>query len=129
MEKLIAYVPFVARLLLSVLFILGGLGKLADVRGFTGYLAMGGLPAFMAWPAILFEIAVGVSMILGYQTRIMALLAAGFCLVTAALFHNNFADQTTMIMFLKNLGLAGGFLMVFADGPGKLALDKALEKA
>ncbi|MBI1172795.1 DoxX family membrane protein [bacterium] len=125
MDKLIAYIPLVARLLLSALFILGGIGKLSDVSGFAGYLAMGGLPAFLAWPAILFEISVGVSMILGYQTRIMALLAAGFCLVTAALYHSNFADQTMMIMFLKNLGLAGGFLMVFAHGPGTLALDKA----
>jgi len=125
MEKLTAYIPFVARLLLSCLFILGGIGKLSNVAGFAGYLEMGGLPAFLAWPAILFEIAVGVTMIIGFQTRIMALLAAGFCLVTAVLYHSNFADQTMMIMFLKNLGLAGGFLMVVAHGPGKIAIDKA----
>lgn len=125
MQKLTEYTPFVARLLLSVLFLLGGFGKLADVQGFAGYLAMGGLPGFLAWPAILFEIAVGLSMILGFQARIMGLLAAGFCVVTALLYHNNFADQMQMIMFLKNLGLAGGFLMVFTHGAGKLAIDKA----
>ena len=125
MDKIEAYIPTAARLMLSALFIMGGLGKLADVSGFAGYIAMGGLPGFLAWPAILFEIAVGVSMILGFQTRIMALLAAGFCIVTALLYHNNFADQAQMINFLKNVGLAGGFLMVFAHGPGKLALSKA----
>ena len=125
MDKLNAYTPTAARLLLSALFIVGGIGKLADVQGFAGYLAMGGLPAFLAWPAVLFEIAVGVAMILGFQTRIMALLAAAFCLVTAALYHSNFGDQTQMIMFLKNLGLAGGFLLLTSTGPGKLSLDKA----
>lgn len=125
MDKLNTYIPFVARLLLAALFIVGGLGKLANVEGFAGYLASGGLPAALAWPAILFEIAVGVSMIIGFQTRIMALLAALFCVVTAVLYHSNFADQTMMVMFLKNLGLAGGFLMVFANGAGKVALDKA----
>ena len=125
MDKLTDYTPTAARLLLSALFILGGIGKLADVQGFAGYLAMGGLPAFLAWPAVLFEIAVGVAMIAGFQTRIMALLAAAFCLVTAALYHSNFGDQTQMIMFLKNLGLAGGFLLLTSTGPGKLSLDKA----
>lgn len=125
MEKLNAYTPFAARLLLSALFLLGGVGKLADVQGFAGYLQMGGLPGFLAWPAILFEISVGLSMVLGFQTRIMALLAAGFCLVTAALYHTNFADQIQIVMFLKNLGLAGGFLMIAGNGPGKLALSQA----
>ena len=125
MDKISAYLPTIARVLLAVLFLLGGIGKLADVQGFAGYLQMGGLPAFLAWPAILFEIAVGLSMVVGFQARTMALMAAGFCVVTAVLYHANFADQTQMVMFLKNLGLAGGFLMISAHGPGKLALSKA----
>ena len=125
MDKLTQYTPLVARIFLAALFLLGGIGKLGDVAGFAGYVSMGGLPAFLAWPAILFEIAVGLAMIVGYQTRIMALLAAGFCTVTALLYHSNFADQVQMIMFLKNLGLAGGFLMLFTHGAGRLALDKA----
>ena len=125
MDKLSPYTPTVARLLLAALFILGGIGKLSDVQGFAGYIGMGGLPGFLAWPAILFEIAVGVSMIVGFQTRVMALLAAGFCIVTALLYHNNFADQAQMISFLKNLGLAGGFLLLTTTGPGKLSVDRA----
>ena len=125
MNKFADYTPTVARLLLSALFLLGGLGKLGDVQGFAGYLTSGGLPAFLAWPSVLFEIAVGLSLVLGFQTRIMALLAAGFCLLAAALYHNNFADETQLTMFLKNLGLAGGFLLLTSTGAGKLAIDKA----
>ncbi len=117
--------PIVGRILIAVLFLLAGFGKLADVQGFTGYLQSGGLPGFLAWPAILFEIAVGALLIIGYQTRLVGLAGAAFCVVSAVLYHNNFADQTQMVMFLKNFSIAGAFLMFFANGAGKLALDKA----
>lgn len=117
--------PIVGRILIAVLFLLAGFGKLADVQGFTGYLQSGGLPGFLAWPAILFEIAVGILLIIGYQTRLVGLAGAAFCVVSAALYHNDFADQTQMVMFLKNLAIAGGFLLLAANGPGKYAMDKA----
>jgi putative oxidoreductase len=125
MEKLTQYAPLAARLMMAVLFLMAGIGKLGDVAGFAGFLTSGGLPAFLAWPAIIFEFVVAASLILGYQTRIVALLAAGFCVVTGLLYHFNPADQMQMTMFLKNIALAGGFLMVFAHGAGKVALDKA----
>ena len=125
MDKLTAYAPTVARLFIAALFLLAGIGKLADVPGFAGYLTMGGLPAFLAWPSILFEILLGLSMLLGFQARMMALAGAAFCVVSALLYHNNFADQIQMTMFLKNFAIAGGFLMIFAHGAGKLAIDKA----
>lgn len=125
MNKLNAYVPFVARLLMSVLFIVAAYGKLSNVEGFTGYLTSGGLPAFLAWPAILFEVIVAASLILGYQLRIVALLAAGFCVLTGLMFHFVPADQMAMTMFFKNLAMAGGFLMFYVHGAGKVALDKA----
>lgn len=124
MNKVNEFGPVAARLLIAVLFLLAGLGKLADVQGFAGYLTSGGLPAFLAWPSILFEIAVGVLLVIGYQTRIVGLAGAAFCVVAAALYHNNFADQTQMVMFLKNLAIAGGFLLLSANGAGKYALDK-----
>lgn len=125
MEKLTAYVPLVARVLIGALFLIAGAGKLSDVAGFTGFLTSGGLPGFLAWPSILFEIALGVAMIAGYQTRIMALLGAGFCVLAGLLYHFNPADQMQMTMFLKNLAIAGGFLMIFVHGPGKAAVDRA----
>jgi putative oxidoreductase len=124
MTSINTYAPLVGRILIAVLFLLAGLGKLADVQGFAGYLASGGLPAVLAWPAILFEIAVGVLLLIGFQTRLVGLAGAAFCVVAAALYHNNFADQMQMIMFLKNLAIAGGFLLLAANGPGRFALDK-----
>ncbi len=124
MDKLQIYTPLIARILLAVLFVIGGIGKLGDVAGFAGYMASGGLPGFLAWPAIVFELALGASLILGYQARIMALLGAGFCVLAGILYHFVPADPMQMISFMKNLGIAGGLLMVFVHGAGPLAIDK-----
>jgi putative oxidoreductase len=124
MEQATKYAPFVARVLIGALFVIAGLGKLGDVAGFTGFLTSGGLPAFLAWPSIIFEVALGVAMIVGYQVRIMAFLGAGFSILAGLLYHFNPADQMQMTMFLKNLAIAGGFLMLATYGAGAVALDK-----
>jgi putative oxidoreductase len=125
MTSLASYAPLAARILIGALFLVAGLGKLGDVAGFSGYLASGGLPAFLAWPAVLFEIALGLALIAGFQTRIMALLGAAFCVVAGVLYHFDPADQMQMAMFLKNLAIAGGFLLLAAQGAGRLAVDRA----
>jgi len=111
------------RLLLSLIFILGGAGKFANLAGTGAYMQSAGVPSALALPAAAFELLGGLAILVGWQTRITALLLAGFCLLTAALFHHNFADQTQMIMFLKNLGLAGGFLTLYANGAGGMSMD------
>ena len=123
MDKLSPYAPLVARIFIGALFLIAGFGKLSDVAGFAGYMASAGLPAILAWPAIIFELALGASMLLGYQTRIMALLGAGFCIVAAVLYHNP-SDPAQTTNFLKNFAIAGGFLMLFAHGAGAVAVDK-----
>jgi putative oxidoreductase len=125
MQYLQSYAPLLARLFLAAMFLPAGLSKTADVAGLSGYIASGGLPGFLAWPTIAFEILLGLSMLIGFQARIMALLGAGFCIATAVLYHSNFADVMQMQAFFKNLGVAGAFLMIFAHGAGKVALDKA----
>jgi putative oxidoreductase len=125
MQPLQTYAPLLARLFLAAMFIPAGLSKTADVAGLSGYIASGGLPGFLAWPTIVFEVLLGLSMLIGFQARIMAFLGAGFCMVTALLYHNDFADVMQMQAFFKNLGVAGAFLMIFAHGAGKLAIDKA----
>jgi putative oxidoreductase len=125
MEQLKTYSPLIARLLIGGFFLLAGVGKIGDIAGTAGYIQSVGLPGFLAWPAAIFEIVLGLALIVGYQTRYAALAGAAFCVVTAVFFHSNFADQTQMIMFLKNFSIAGAFLMFFANGAGKLALDKA----
>ena len=125
MQQLKDYSPLIARLIIGGFYLMAGLGKIADVAGTAGYIQSVGLPGVLAWPAIIFEVALGLALIAGFQTRIAALAGAAFCIFTAVVFHNNFADQIQMIMFLKNFSIAGAFLMFFAHGPGKLALDKA----
>ena len=123
MDQLSKYAPLIARLFIGLFFLLAGVGKLADIAGTAGYIESAGLPGVLAWPSALFEIALGLSLILGFQIRYAALAGAAFCVVTAVFFHSNFADQTQMIMFLKNFSIAGGFLLFFAHGAGALALQ------
>ena len=113
----------IARVGLSVLFIVAGYSKLSDVAGFTGYMVSGGVPAFLAWPTIALEFLGGIAILVGFQTRLVALALAGFSLLTAILFHFVPADQGQMLNFMKNLGLAGGFLLLSANGAGAYAID------
>ncbi len=124
MDKLATYAPLIARIFIGVFFLLAGLGKIGDVAGTAGYIQSVGLPGVLAWPAIIFEVALGLAIVVGFKARLASLAGAAFCILTAVLFHNNFADQVQMIMFLKNFAIAGGFLMIFAFGAGAVALDK-----
>jgi putative oxidoreductase len=125
MDKLSTYAPLIARIFIGLFFLLAGVGKVFDIAGTAGYMASVGLPGFLAWPATLFEIALGLSVLLGFKIRLASLAGAAFCIVTAVLFHNNFADQTQMVMFLKNFSIAGAFLLFYANGAGAVAIDKA----
>jgi putative oxidoreductase len=125
MDNFATYAPLIGRIFLGLFFLLAGVGKVGDPAGTAGYIQSVGLPGFLAWPAILFEIAVGLAMLVGFKTRLAALAGAAFCIFTALFFHNNFADQIQMIMFLKNFSIAAAFLMYFAHGAGAVALDKA----
>jgi putative oxidoreductase len=113
----------VGRVLLTVLFLLSGLGKLGAYAATAGYMASVGVPGALLPLVIAVEILGSVAILLGWQTRVVALLLAGFTLATGILFHNNFADQVQMIMFLKNLSITGAFLMLAANGAGALSLD------
>jgi putative oxidoreductase len=120
------YASPAGRIILGAFFLMAGISKLTgDIAGLAAYIESGGLPGILAWPTIIFEIAVGLALIAGFQTRIAALAAAAFCVATAALYHNNFADQLQMTMFVKNIALAGAYLFVAGMGPGRLAVDKA----
>ena len=119
------YAPTAARVLMGVLFLLAGVGKLSDVAGFTGYMTSAGVPGILAWPVILLEILGGLALIVGFKARFAALMLAGFTLLAAMLYHFVPADQMQMTMFLKNLAVAGGLLLVTAHGAGRFALDRA----
>ena len=83
-----------------------------------------GIPGFLIFPAIAVEIILPILVIVGYQARIAAGILAVFCLITAFLFHFDFSDQSQFISFLKNIGLAGGFLFIVANGTKDWAVDR-----
>ena len=111
------------RILLSVIFIMAGLGKIMDPAGTVGYMQSFGIPAFLLWPTIALEVLGGVAIIVGFQTRLAAFALAGFSIAAALIFHHNFADQMQMIMFLKNFSLAGGLLLLASSGATAYSVD------
>jgi putative oxidoreductase len=119
----------VARILLAILFIVAGLGKLGNVEGFAGYMASGGVPAFLAWPVILLEIVGGVAILVGFQTRVFALALGGFALLSGLLYHFDPSDQMQMTQLMKNFGLAGGFLLLALNGAGAWSVDAKMGRA
>jgi putative oxidoreductase len=82
------------------------------------------LPGAMLPLAIVTELAGAAAIIVGWNTRVVAFLLAGYSLVTAILFHSNFGDQIQMVMFLKNVSIAGGLLLLVANGAGPLSIDR-----
>ncbi|MGH8159919.1 MAG: DoxX family protein [Rhodanobacter sp.] len=118
-------VPAVGRVMISTLFLLAGLSKIAAPAMTIGYIQSVGLPL----PSIAFglaaftEIVGGITLLLGYRTRIVASVLFVFTLATAAVFHNHFADQNQFIHFFKNIAIAGGLLHVIAFGGGRVSLD------
>lgn len=113
----------IARILLALIFLLSGLSKIAATDAIRGYMEAMHVPGFLLWPVILFEVGAGLLIVLGYRTRIVALLLAVFSLVTGFIFHNQFADQIQLTMFLKNVAIAGGFLLLASVGAGRLSLE------
>ena len=120
----------VARILLSVMFIMAGLQKFGDIGGTAGYISSVGLPAgsVLAVLSGLLETFGGIAILIGFQTRIAAYLLAAFCVAAALLFHTNFAYMTQMLFFMKNITIAGGFLALSVAGAGSLSLDARLGK-
>lgn len=118
-------VLLIARVLLSVMFIMAGLQKFTAIDGTAGYIGSVGLPApvALAWLSAIFETLAGIAILIGFQTRIAAIFLALFCLFTALMFHFDFADQVQMLFFMKNVTIAGGFLALFASGPGSISVD------
>jgi putative oxidoreductase len=112
------------RFLMVLLFLLSGLGKLGAYGSTAAYMSATGVPSAILPAVIATEVFGALAIILGWKTRVVAFLLAVFSLLAAVAFHRNFADQTQMIMFLENLSIAGGFLLLVANGAGALSLDQ-----
>ena len=112
------------RVLLASLFLLSGLSKLGAYSATAAYMTSAGVPGALLPAVLATELLGALAVIVGWKTRIAATLLAGFSLLAAFLFHNNFADQIQMIMFLKNVSITGGFLLLVANGAGPLSIDR-----
>jgi len=119
-----ASISLVARALLSVIFILAGLQKITGYEATVAYMQAFVVPGALLPLAIVAELGGGLAILVGFFARMAALELAGFCIVAGAIFHSNFADDVQMVLFLKNLALAGGLLLLFANGPGAWAVNR-----
>jgi len=131
MEKFDKYIALLGRVLLAQIFIVTGIGKMiGDATGIISYMESFGVSGFLFWPSSLFEAVAGAAILIGFQTRLTASLLAGFCLLTTALFHTDISDNMQMGLFLRNIAMAGGLLMLVRFGAGEFSMDnKALSTA
>jgi putative oxidoreductase len=118
------YSHLVGRILIALIFIIAGAGKLMDPAGTAGYMQSAGVSTLFLWPTIALELLGGIAIVLGFQTRIVSYLLAFFCVAAAVLFHMDFSNQMQQILFLKNLAIAGGFLLLASSGATALSIDK-----
>jgi putative oxidoreductase len=120
------YILLIARALLSALFIWSGINKILDPVGTQQYMAAYGMPWISVFlvAAIVTELGGGLSVLLGYRSRLGAAVLALFLIPATLIFHTNFADPIQQIMFMKNLAIFGGLLMIVQLGSGQVALYK-----
>jgi len=115
----------VGRILLSIMFIVAGYGKLTAIAGTAGWFASIGLPVPTVTAVVvgLVELVGGIAILVGYQTRIGALILAAFTVAATLIAHTDLADQVQQLFFMKNLSVTGGFLVLAAAGAGALSID------
>tara|TARA_B100000780_G_C20842213_1_gene334714 strand:+ start:249 stop:635 length:387 start_codon:yes stop_codon:yes gene_type:complete len=117
-------IDFIGRFFISALFLMSAYNKILSIDGTMSWMEGFGIPGFLLYPTIALEIILPLLIIIGYQARLSAGLLAIFCLVTAFIFHNDFTNQMETISFLKNVGLAGGFLFILANGTRDFSINK-----
>ena len=115
------------RILLSAIFLINGIGKIFNYEETIQYMENFDVPGYLIIPAITVEILFSTLLIIGYYTKFSALVLSLFTLVLAVIFHTDFSNQMQLMSFLKNIAIAGGFLIIFVYGPGKYSLDHKLK--
>jgi putative oxidoreductase len=119
------YLPAIGRLMLAAIFLLSGAGKIFAPGPTQEFIASAGLPLpFVAYVlALIVEVGGGLMLVLGYNTRAVALVLGVFSIATAFGFHHDFADQNQIMHFMKNVAIAGGMFQIVAFGAGDFSLD------
>ena len=120
-------VELIGRILLSALFLIEGIGKIFMQENVVMYMEDYGVPGVLFIPAVIVEILFPLFLIIGYKTRLTALVMTLFTFTVAIIFHTDFTEGTQMVFFLKDLAIAGGFMIIFAYGPNRISLDYFLK--
>jgi putative oxidoreductase len=118
------FAELAARILLAALFLISGLNKIAQYSGTVGYMESMGVPGQLLPVVIAIEVLGALALIVGWKTRIVASVLAGFTVVAAVVFHGKLSDPQQFVHFLKNVSIAGGFLVLIVNGAGPLSLDR-----
>ena len=119
-------IEVLGRIFLSTIFLIEGINKIFNYESTIEYMENFNVPEYLAIPAIIVEILFPLLLVVGYQTKISALVLAMFTLATALIFHTDFTNQMQLTSFLKNFAIAGGFLIIFVNGAGKYSIDHKL---
>ena len=120
-------VELIGRILLSALFLIEGIGKIFMQENVVMYMEDYGVPGMLFIPAVVVEILFPLFLIIGYKTRLTALVMTLFTFTVAIIFHTDFTEGTQIVFFLKDLAIAGGFMIIFAYGPNRISLDYFLK--
>jgi len=120
-------VELLARIFLSALFLIEGVGKIFSKKQVVMYMEDYSVPGILFVPAVVLEIIFPLLLIVGYKTKLAALVMSLFTLTVAIIFHTDFSNGMQLVFFLKDLAIAGGFLVVFVYGSNKFSLDHFLK--
>jgi len=120
---MVGIIQLLGRIMLALIFILAGVGKVMDPAGTSGYMEAMGVPTILLWPTILLEIIGGIAVAVGYRTALAAAALAIFSIVAAVLFHSDFGDKIQMILFMKNIAMAGGLFLLAAGSTTAYSFD------
>jgi putative oxidoreductase len=120
-------VELVGRIFLSALFLFNGIAKIFDYEGTIEYMENFEVPGYLISPAIIIEILFPILLIIGYKTRLSAIVLASFTILLAVIFHTDLSSQIQLTQFLKNFAIAGGFIIIFVYGPDKYSIDYMLK--
>jgi len=127
-QNLSPWTELTGRILITLIFVISGYGKIGGYEATQTYMAATGVPGGLLPLVILTELGGGLLIVFGLFTRYAAFALAGFSIVSGILFHGDWADQMQQILLLKNFAMAGGFLFLVVHGAGSISLDRRLNR-
>ncbi len=126
---MVGIIQLLGRIMLALIFILAGIGKIIDPAGTSSYMESMGVNGMLLWPVVALEVLGGIALIVGYKTALVAFALALFSIAAAVIFHSNFGDKMQMVLFLKNIAMAGGLLLLAVGGTTAYSIDSKKKNA